>query len=351
MRIGIVGAGKISATHARAARAIEGLTVAAVYGTNAEKTAALAAESGAPAFADYDRFLAHGLDMVIVGSPSGLHAEHAIAAARQGLHVLVEKPLHITTAGIDALIDAVSRAGVTLGVCFQDRLQPNIHALKTSIGAGALGAPVMASGKVKWYRPPEYYAGSRWRGTWTFDGGGALMNQAIHTVDLLLWLFGPIARVSATVATRVHAIEVEDTAVAVMEFESGALGTIEAATSVYPGYVRRIELTGTEGTVVIEHDRVVRSDLRGSNAILPAATSDAALPRVSDTRAHQRLIRDFVTAVATRGAPVCDGPDGRRSVAVIEAMYESARTGRRVDVGRTGGHGSPAEGERRHGAS
>jgi predicted dehydrogenase len=336
MRIGIVGAGKISATHARAARAIEGLTVAAVYGANPDRTTALAAECGAAAYASYDSFLAHGLDMVIVGSPSGLHAEHGIAAAERGLHVLVEKPLDISTVRADALIEAAARAGVPLGVCFQDRLQPDIHALKSSIDTGALGAPVMASGKVKWYRAPEYYAGSRWRGTWTLDGGGALMNQAIHTVDLLLWLFGPVARVYARTATRVHAIEVEDTAVAILEFESGALGTIEAATSVYPGYLRRIELTGTEGTVVIEHDRVVKSDLRGQDANTAGNASDEALPRVSDTRAHQRLIRDFVTAVATGSSPICDGPDGRRSVAVIEAMYESARTGRRVHVAHTG---------------
>lgn len=345
MRIGIAGAGKISATHARAARAIEGLTVAAVYGTNPAKTAALAAECGATAYGDYDRFLAHGLDMVIVGSPSALHAEHGIAAAGRRLHLLVEKPLDITTASADALIDAVSRAGVTLGVCFQDRLQPDIHALRASIDRGALGAPVMASGKVKWFRPPEYYAGSRWRGTWNLDGGGALMNQAIHTVDLLLWLFGPIARVSASIATRVHSIEVEDTAVALLEFESGALGMIEAATSVYPGYVRRIELTGTEGTVVIEHDRVVRSDLRGQEAVPADDGNEAPRPRVSDTRAHQRLIRDFVTAVATGTSPICTGPDGRRSVAVIEAMYESARTGRRVDVARGPGPGNSIQGE------
>ncbi len=332
MRIGIAGAGKISATHARAARAIEGLTVAAVYGANPGKAAALAAECGATAYVDYDSFLAHGLDMVIVGSPSGLHAEHGIAAARRGLHLLVEKPLDISTSRADALIEAARRAGVTLGVCFQDRLQPDIHALKASLDKGLLGAPVMASAKVKWYRAPEYYAGSRWRGTWKLDGGGALMNQAIHTVDLLLWLFGPIARVSASIATRVHPIEVEDTAVAVLEFDSGALGTLEAATSAYPGYLRRIELTGTEGTVAIEHDRVVRSDLRGREAVPADRGSDAALPRVSDTRAHQRLIRDFVTAVATGTSPICDGLDGRRSVAVIEAMYESARTGRRVDV-------------------
>ena len=158
----------------------------------------------------------------------------------------------------DALIEACAAAGVKLGVFFQDRLRPAVAEIKTHVDDGELGTPVMISGRVKWYRPPEYYSGSKWRGTCALDGGGALMNQAIHTVDLVQWLFGPVARVSAAVATRVHEIEVEDTAAAVLEFASGALGTIEATTSLYPGYPRRIEVTGIEGTVVIEDD-IVRS--------------------------------------------------------------------------------------------
>jgi predicted dehydrogenase len=339
MRVGIIGGGNISDTHARAAQAIEGLTVDAVYGANAERTAALAARVGATAYEEFDRFLGHDLDLVIIGSPSARHAEQGIAAARRGLHVLVEKPVDISTARIDALLAEVDRAGVKLGVCFQDRLHPDINATKKFVDAGTLGAPVLASGRIKWYRPPEYYAGSRWRGTWALDGGGALMNQAIHTVDLLLWMFGPVARVYARTATRVHPIEVEDTAAAVLEFTNGALGTIEAATSVYPGYARRIELTGVEGTIVIEHDRVVRSDLRsGDSGLVSTSSGDenasASSATVSDTRAHQRIIRDFVHAIETGGTPVCDGGEGRRSVALVEAIYESARTQQPVVPGR-----------------
>jgi UDP-N-acetyl-2-amino-2-deoxyglucuronate dehydrogenase len=331
MRVGIIGGGGISDTHARAVQAIDGLAVAAVYGANAARVGALAAEAGAAAYDDFDRFLAHGLDFVIIGSPSAQHADQAIAAARHGLHVLVEKPIDVTTAKVDALLETVDRAGVKIGVCFQDRLQPDIHATKAFLDAGKLGRPVLASGRVKWYRPPEYYAGSRWRGKLALDGGGALMNQAIHTVDLLLWLFGPVTRVYASIATRVHAIEVEDTAVAALEFASGALGTIEATTSVYPGYARRVELTGGDGTIVIEHDRVVHSDLRsGDPGVVSNAAGDAnasaSSAKVSDTRAHQRIIRDFVHAIETGGTPICDGREGRRSVALIEAIYQSAKT-------------------------
>jgi predicted dehydrogenase len=337
MRVGIIGGGNISGTHARAVQAIDGLSVAAVYGDNPERTAALAAEVGAHAYTDLDTFLTHGLDFVIIGSPSGRHAEQGIAAADRGLHVLVEKPVDITTARVDALLEAVDRAGVRLGVCFQDRLHPDIHATKALVDDGTLGKPVLASGHVKWYRPPEYYAGSRWRGTWELDGGGALMNQAIHTVDLLLWFFGSVARVFGSTATRRHPIEVEDTAAAVLEFQSGAIGVIEAATSVYPGYPRRIELTGTAGTIVIEHDRVVRRDLvSGSSSPVTGDDGDtnasASSARVSDTRAHQRIIRDFAAAIESGGRPVCDGRDGRRSVALVEAIYRSAGIRQPVEI-------------------
>jgi UDP-N-acetyl-2-amino-2-deoxyglucuronate dehydrogenase len=337
MRVGIIGGGNISETHARAAREIEGLRVEAVYGSNRERTGALAAEMAAVAYDDLDRFLDHGLDLVIIGSPSGRHAEQGIAAARRGLHVLVEKPIDITTERVDALLAETRRAGVQLGVCFQDRLHPEINATKAIVDAGGLGRPVMASGHVKWYRTPEYYSTSKWRGTYRLDGGGALMNQAIHTVDLLLWMFGNVRRVSGATATRLHAIEVEDTAAAVLEFESGALGLIEATTSVYPGYPRRLELTGTEGTIVIEHDRVTRTDLKsGASGLANGGAGDtnasASSARVADTRAHQRIIRDFVDAIRTGARPVCDGPDGRRSVALVEAIYASARSGQPVEI-------------------
>jgi UDP-N-acetyl-2-amino-2-deoxyglucuronate dehydrogenase len=334
VHIGILGAGNISDTHARAAAAIPGMTVAAVFGANAEKTAALAARYGATRCRDLESFLAHRpMDLVAIGSPSGLHAEQTLAAVRRGLHVIVEKPLDISTDRIDQLIPAAEAAHVKIGVFFQDRLKPAMADLKAAVREGRLGSPVLASGRVKWYRPPEYYGKSRWRGTWALDGGGALINQGIHTVDVLLWLLGPVRRVRAATSTRLHAIEVEDTAVAILEFESGALGVIEAATSIYPGYARRLEVTGTEGTMVIEDDRLVRSDLRSSSgnvAAPPSPTESAASPVVSDASAHQRIIEDFLRGIET-GTPIaCDAREGRKSVAVVQAIYEAARTGTSV---------------------
>jgi UDP-N-acetyl-2-amino-2-deoxyglucuronate dehydrogenase len=331
VHIGLIGAGNISDTHARAAIAIPGVAIAAVYGDNGRKAANLAARYGATAYSDLESFLAHRpMDVVAIGSPSGLHGHQATAAVRRGLHVLVEKPLDTTTERIDGLIAAAESARVKVGVFFQDRLKPAMRELKAAIDSGRIGAPILASGRVKWYRPPEYYTESRWRGTWALDGGGALMNQGIHTVDLLLWLLGPVVTVRGSTATRAHRIEVEDTAVVLLGFKSGALGVIEAATSIYPGYPRRVEVTGTEGTIVVEDDRIVRQDLRGSlieSSQAPSASESAASPVVSDASAHQRVIQDFLDAIRENRSPACDAREGRRSVAVVQAVYEAARTG------------------------
>ena len=307
MRVGIVGAGGISGTHVRAARAIDGVEVVAVYGGNAGKARALADSAGAVAFEDYDAFLAHPMDMVAIGSPSSLHASQGIAAARRGLHVLSEKPLDISSERVDELIAETDRAGVKLGVFFQERLVPELVALKRRIDRGELGEPLFISGQVKWYRPPEYYAASRWRGTFAWDGGGALMNQGIHTVDVLLWLFGDVVRVTGRTSTRLHAIEVEDTAAALLEFANGATGTIEATTAAFPGFPRRLEVTGTKATIV--HEDPPR----------PAAVADAT--------PHRRVFEDFIDAIRANRPPACDGREGRRSVALIEAIYRSAHSG------------------------
>ena len=335
--IGILGAGNISDTHARAAQAIDGVEIVAVYGANGNKASALAERMGAVAYDDLARFLDHRpMDIVAIGSPSGLHAEQAIAAARRGLHVLVEKPLDISVERIDALIAEASATRVQIGVFFQDRLRPDVAKIKKIVDAGSLGKPVLASGRVKWYRPPEYYAQSRWRGTWALDGGGALMNQGVHTVDLLLWLCGPVTRVTARTATRTHEIEVEDTAVAVLEFASGALGVLEAATSIYPGYARRVELTGSEGTLILENDRLTAIDLKNPSAQEADDAADATppdsshSPLVADATAHRRVIEDFIDAMRSGRAPACDAREGRKSVELVEAFYRSAREDRGV---------------------
>jgi predicted dehydrogenase len=336
--IGIIGGGGISETHARAAREIADVEIAAFYGDNYEKTAALGERYGGVVYRDLESFLNHQpLDLVIIGSPSGLHAEQGMAAARRGLHVLTEKPIDVTAARADELIKECEQANVKLGVCFQDRVSPDIVRLKQLIDGGRAGKPILCSGYVKWFRPPEYYANSRWRGTRAFDGGGALMNQGVHTIDLLLWLMGDVERVYARTLTALHEIEVEDTVVGTLEFRNGAVGTIEVGTSIYPGYQRRVEVSGSEGTIVLEHDRIVRADLRTADPTLVTQSesntnASASSPIVSDVSGHRRLIEDFLRAIETNGEPMCDGREGRRSVVLIEAIYESSRLGQPVNL-------------------
>jgi predicted dehydrogenase len=351
MHAGLVGGGNITETHARAARDA-GVTIAAVCGTNADRVGRLAREFGCEAYTDLRVFLAQRpMDFVVIGSPSGLHAQQGVAAAESGLHVLVEKPIDLNTERADELIESAENAEVTLGVIFQDRVKPDIVRLKKMVDGGELGRLVLATAHVKWYRPPDYYSSSRWRGSIALDGG-ALLNQGIHTIDLLRWLMGPIRAVGGRVTTAIHRIEAEDTAVATLEFANGALATIEITTAAFPGFERRVEISGENGTVVLVGDEIKEVRLKPdgrdpglgsrdskvpeSRTPSPESRQDqssisASSPVVSDVSAHRAIIEDFVAAIREHRVPVCGGEEGRRSVAIIEAIHSSARNGRFVD--------------------
>ena len=339
MHVGLVGGGGISATHAQAALAIPCVSVAAIQGMNEEKVRALCARYGGAPYTRFDTFLAHRpMDFVVIGSPSGLHAEQGIAAAALGLHVLVEKPIDISTDRADALIGAAEKANVLLGVIFQDRFKPGPTAMKQILQEGRLGRPLLVDARVPWYRPPEYYATSRWRGMLALDGGGALINQAIHTLDLLVWLLGDVTHVQARTSTLLHDIDAEDSGAAILEFACGALGTFTFTTAAYPGYPRRIAVTGTRGTMVLEQDEVIGLDLVGGaperqrdggrdlSPRLPAGVADqpASSPLVSDIGPHRAVFEDFVSAIRDRRPPRCDGREGRRSLALVEAIYQAS---------------------------
>ncbi len=245
------------------------------------------------------------------------------------------------------MLEAVARAGVTLGVFFQDRSTPDLMDVKDALVSGRLGRPILADARVKWYRPPEYYAQSLWRGTWALDGGGALMNQGVHTVDLLLWLLGDVRRVYARTLAALHAIEVEDTAVAVLEFASGAVATLEATTAAWPGYDRRVvdhrhprdggDRAGPRRDMGPAGAGARRRGGRGGGhrpvrAGGAAAGAAASTHVVADASAHRRVFEDFVSALDAGRPPRVDGREGRRSVALIEAIYASSRSGQPVDV-------------------
>jgi len=333
--MGLLGCGNIANIHAEAIQHVPSLRLAAVCDRSAESACRLAEHWGVPRYTDPDRFLSDpGVEVVSICTPSGTHGELGCAAARAGKHVLVEKPIEVSLAAADALIDACEKAGVRLGVSFQSRFLDAPRALKNLVASGRLGRPVMAGAHIKWYRSPEYYRSAAWRGTLALDGGGALINQAIHTVDLLRWTMGPVASVSAFSGRLLHEqIEGEDTLVAALRFQSGALGIVEAGTSVYPGFKRRLELSGTEGSVILDGDNISVWALRdGSASPIPASRDVAdgsANPMAIDFEGHRRVMADFADAVLAGRDPFVDGHEGRQSLELVLAIYAAANSRKR----------------------
>jgi predicted dehydrogenase len=278
---------------------------------------------------------------VSVCVPSGLHAEVGIQAARAGKHLVVEKPIDVSLAAADRLIEAADAAGVALTVISQHRFDPGLAELRRLLDAGALGRLLVGEASTKWFRSQAYYDSGPWRGTWDLDGG-SMMNQGIHYVDLLRWTMGPVAEVSAVYATLNHDMEAEDTALAVLRFASGAVGTIASSTVVFPGFAQRLEVSGSGGTVVVEDGVIVRQDLtddagklglRGTRLPRPAAEPGAASNAADlGVSSHAAQIADLLAAADEGRAPYVTGRDGRDTVALIRAVYDSAREGKPVTL-------------------
>jgi predicted dehydrogenase len=283
------------------------------------------------------------VDAVIVCTPSGAHLEPALVAAESGKHVVVEKPLEITSERCDRIIDACDRNRVKLCTIFPSRFGDAAIELKKAVDAGRFGRLTLGETTCKWWRSQEYYDSGGWRGTWQLDGGGALMNQAIHNVDLLLWLMGSASQVSAFTATLAHErIEVEDTAAAILRFQSGALGVIQAATSIYPGYPKTIAIHGDRGSAIIEQDDILKwyftpsspadDEIRRRFAAKSGASGGASDPAAISHRGHMLQLTDFVQAIREDRPPRIDGREGRKSVAAICAIYQSVRTGKPIFI-------------------
>lgn len=340
----IIGTGMISRFHARAIADVRGAKLVACFNRTKKKARTFGEEHGCTAYDSLGDLLKdQRIDAVSIATASGAHLEPALAAAKAGKHVIVEKPLEVTLKRCDRIIEACSKNGVLLATIFPSRFHDSSLKMKQAVEAGRFGRMTLGDAYVKWYRSQEYYDGGAWRGTWGLDGGGALMNQAIHSVDLLTWLMGPVAEVQGHMATLGHKrIEVEDVATATLRFANGALGVIEAATAVYPGYLKRIELHGTEGSAVLEEEDIKIWDFakksRGDAAIHKAMQSSrstgggAADPAAIGHQAHAKQFRDFVQAINTDGTPAIDGREGRRAVEIILAIYKSAKTGRAVNL-------------------
>jgi UDP-N-acetyl-2-amino-2-deoxyglucuronate dehydrogenase len=341
---GIVGIGSIANTHARAIRAMDGGHLACLFSRRGgERADAVAREHGVRCYTDYAEFLRHpGLDAVVVATPSGAHMEPAVAAAEAGKHVVSEKPLEVTLERCDAMIAACARGGVLLGGIFQSRTAEAAIAIRAALEEGRLGRPTLCSAAVPWFRAQAYYDSADWRGTWALDGGGALMNQAVHTLDLVRWFLGPVREVAAFAGCLAHdRIEVEDAAVAALRFASGALAVFSASTAMWPGSPAEILLSGTNGTVRLVGGHVTQWQLEPEGpqdaglraALAPpreGAKGGASDPKAIGIVGHQRQLEDFARAVASGRAPIVDGVEARKAVEIALAIYASASERRPV---------------------
>lgn len=333
MRFGIIGCGVIGPTHARCIQELEGAELAAACDIVPERAQKLAQDFGCEAFTEYEAMLGRpDLDIVCVCTPSGMHAEMGMAAARAGKHVIVEKPIDISLAKADALIAACREAGVKLSTISQHRFDPAVAALKEAIDSGRLGRLIFAGAYTQWYRSQAYYDSGDWRGTWELEGGGALINQSIHYIDLMQYLAGPVETLHGYADRLAHErIAVEDTAAAVVRFRSGAIGVIEGMTSAFPGFCARLEVFGSEGGVVIEDDRIKEWRLRDGEAYRGSLEAGTSIAGSSSHdiwhHGHRRQMADVLEAVRSDRAPLVDGNEGRKALEIVLAVYAAARTG------------------------
>ena len=325
--------------HAKAIGAMTGGTLHSVFDLRQEAADKLVAEYGGRAYSDMAEFLADPeLEIVTVGTPSGAHLDPSLAALNAGKHVIVEKPLEVTVERIDQLIAAAEKNGKTIAPVLNRRFHPGMDAFKKAVDEGRFGKLTNASAYIKWYRDQAYYDSAAWRGTWALDGGGALMNQSIHTIDALIYLGGPVKSVQANTACLAHTdIEVEDIAVAIIEFENGARGIVEGSTCTWSkdGHPARVQLSGTDGSVFLadeafevwdfreekpEDAGIRRTLMKGQEAGLGAND-----PSAIDFYQHQRNFEEIVNAINEGREPTTSAAEARKPVALIRAIYESAQ--------------------------
>jgi UDP-N-acetyl-2-amino-2-deoxyglucuronate dehydrogenase len=360
LRFGILGCGVIGPHHARAIAGIDGAELVAVADIVPELAEKLAGEYDCGSYTSLERMLSEtDLDAVCVCTPSGMHAKDAIVALEAGKHVVIEKPVDVTLKAADRLIEVQRATGREVAVVSQHRFDPATLAVHEAVSRGDFGRLTSGSAEVRWWRSQSYYDSGGWRGTWELDGGGVLINQAIHSIDLLQWLVGPVVEVTAYTGLLAHErIEVEDTAVAILKFAGGVLGTIVATTAAYPGLTARIAVHGDRGSAVIDDDELTYFHAAGAEEEGDAygagggenqaeaikerhgeveAASGAGSDPASLSLAHRDQIEDFVEAVKYGREPSINLEEGRKPLEIISAIYQSARTGGPVRIeGREG---------------
>jgi len=340
----LIGCGAVGAHHVTAISQLRNARLAAVCDVFEPSARHCGEQAGVPWYTDYRKMLERDdVDIVDVCTPSGLHMKPALAAIAAGKHVVVEKPLEITLDRCDRMIAAADKAGVQLATIFPSRFGLAAQELRKAVDAGRFGRLTIGDAYVRWWRDQAYYDSGGWRGTWKLDGGGALINQSIHSVDLIQWYMGPARAVSAMAGCVAHTgIEVDDATIVAVEWACGALGVIQGTTAAWPGLDRRIVVSGDAGSAVLEEDKLVYWQFRRErkrDAFIRAGEvaaedmgSGASDPIAFSPENHRRQLADFVRALDRGTKPLVDGREGRKSVEIVLAAYKSAETGRRVEL-------------------
>ena len=328
-KFGIIGCGLISHVHAAAIASLPQATLAGVSDNNRERAEAFAAQYGVRAYENTTKLLEDpDVDVVCICTPSGFHAEGAQEALQHGKHVVLEKPMALTTESAKAVVESCKQYDCLLTVISQWRFAPSFAYVKQLLDEKKLGNLVMCSLRMKYWREPTYYSESPWHGTKKFDGGGALMNQGIHGVDMLQYLLGNAKVLQGRAKTMYHNIEVEDTAAALLEFDNGALGVIEASTCTYPGFDRRWEIHGDRGYIVIQEDSIRELMIDGKYVDVPEmgspAMSSAADPGKIEYKYHASQLQNLMDAICGKAVLRCSAEDGYRAVKLIEDVYSSS---------------------------
>lgn len=334
---GIVGCGLVSKLHVAAIKEIENAELIGVFNTPKSHAEDFAKKNNCRVFDTYEEMLnCKDIDIVNICTPSGTHTPLAIEAVNHKKNVIVEKPMAITKEQIDELISAVEQNNVKLAVISQFRFNENIQKVKKAIENGELGNIIIGDIYMKYYRSPEYYSSSDWRGTLAMDGGGALMNQGIHGIDILQYLVGPVKAVSGICKTLARDIEVEDTASLVVEYENGAVGVIQGTTCVEPGYPRIIEISGTKGSISLSETEIIKWDVDGKSLDIRQANDNDyggyRDPSALAMNSHLSQIQDMLNAIEEDRAPMIDVYEGRKPVDIILAAYKSSELRKQIEI-------------------
>lgn len=343
LKWGIIGCGVIAPWHADSVVDSEYADLVAVCDVDVAKGEAFAKKYNTVFCQDYKQMLAKGeIDAVSICTPSGLHSEMTVAAAEAGVHVLCEKPMAITVPQIDAMMDASEKAGIKLEVIFQRRTYETTQRVRHAVQAGLLGQMTLGDAYLKYYRSPEYYKSADWRATWELDGGGALMNQGVHGIDVLAWVMGDVESVYAKGEAKVRDIVVEDTCVALVTFKNGAFGVIEGTTSSNPGENTAFHFHGDKGTIILDdngiqkwaiaNDRSVIAQNDPEKCVTRETLSASADPRAIGRAGHQAQVDDLCHAILGDREPMITGVSARKAVELILAIYESAKTGTEINM-------------------